>query len=66
LALLIIGVLLSLPGIPGPGIVVIVFSLGILSQDFPWAKRSHSYIHQKWQQVINRDKRANGGERNLD
>ena len=65
-ALLIVGVLLSLPGVPGPGIVVIVFSLGILRQDFSWAKRSHIYFHQKWGQVVNRYKRANRGERNLD
>jgi hypothetical protein len=61
-ALLLIGAFLSLPGVPGPGIVVMVFSLGILSHDFHWAKRSHGYLQQKWQQVVRHCKRADRGE----
>lgn len=54
--LLIAGAFLSLPGVPGPGIVIIFLGLGILSRDFHWAERIHTYLHQKWQQVLNRRK----------
>jgi len=62
--LLIAGIFLSLPGIPGPGIVVIVFGLGILSRDFHWAERIHTYLHQKWQQVLNRYRRTSATREN--
>lgn len=48
------GVLLSLPGIPGPGIVLVVLSFGILSRDFHWAQRAQAYVHRKWHELRNR------------
>lgn len=53
-ALLIAGIALSIPGIPGPGIVVVVLALGILSRDFHWAERIRLYLHNKWHQLRNR------------
>ena len=55
--LLIAGVILSLPGIPGPGIVVLVLGLGLLSHDFHWAERIRSTLHQKWQEILARRRR---------
>lgn len=52
--LLAAGLLLSLPGIPGPGIVLVVLSFGILSRDFHWAQRAQAYVHHKWHQFRNR------------
>lgn len=53
-ALLIAGLVLSLPGIPGPGIVVVVLALGVLSRDFQWAERIRLYLHKKWHELRNR------------
>jgi hypothetical protein len=52
--LLAAGLFLSLPGIPGPGIVLIVLSFGVLSHDFHWAKRAQAYVHRKWHDLRNR------------
>jgi hypothetical protein len=53
-ALLAAGVLLSLPGIPGPGILLVLLSFGILSRDFHWAERARAYIHRKWEELRHR------------
>jgi hypothetical protein len=55
-ALLIAGLALSLPGIPGPGIVLVVLALGILSRDFHWAERIRLYLHDKWHALRNRQR----------
>jgi len=52
------GVFLSLPGVPGPGIVLIVLSFGILSRDFPWAKRAQEYMHRKWHELRTRKEQS--------
>ena len=49
-----VGIFLSLPGVPGPGIVVIIVSFGILSRDFHWAARAQAYVHRKWHDLRNR------------
>jgi uncharacterized membrane protein len=54
--LLVLGVLMSIPGIPGPGIIVIVLSFAILSRDFYWAERAHNYLKQLWHEVLERRK----------
>jgi uncharacterized protein (TIGR02611 family) len=36
---ILVGIVLSGPGVPGPGFVVIVFGLAILSTEFEWAER---------------------------
>jgi uncharacterized protein (TIGR02611 family) len=36
---ILVGIVLSGPGVPGPGIVVIVFGLAILSSEWEWADR---------------------------
>src|SRR4029453_636788 len=33
------GILLSLPGVPGPGILTIIFGVGFLALEFDWAER---------------------------
>ncbi|MEY4348377.1 MAG: hypothetical protein RIS43_796 [Actinomycetota bacterium] len=39
IATMVLGLLLSLPGIPGPGILIFFFGLVILSSEFAWAHR---------------------------
>ena len=56
--LLLVGLFLSLPGIPGPGIVLIFVGFGILSRDFECAKRSHLRLKDTAQRIINRRKTA--------
>lgn len=45
--LLIIGSIAALPGVPGPGIPVILLGLWILSDHFAWAKRSLAWVREK-------------------
>lgn len=37
--ILLFGLLLAIPGIPGPGIVVIILGLAILGTEFVWARK---------------------------
>jgi hypothetical protein len=34
------GLILSIPGIPGPGIVVIILGLAVLATEYAWARHS--------------------------
>ena len=45
--LLILGVILALPGIPGPGIPIALLALWILSDHFTWAKRALGWARKK-------------------
>ncbi len=54
--LLVLGLFLSIPGVPGPGIVLIILSFGILSRDFPWAEKIHTRLKQRWHMILNRRK----------
>ena len=54
IALLILGLVLSLPGIPGPGIVLVVLGFGILSHHFHWAEKIHRRLKEVWQEFLNR------------
>lgn len=56
LGLLAVGLFLSLPGIPGPGIVLVVLSFGILSRDFKWAERWHTRLKDQAQAFLARRK----------
>lgn len=46
-----VGIVLSGPGVPGPGLVVIVFGLAILSTEWEWAdrllKRARAWLHRQ-------------------
>lgn len=54
IVLLVLGLFLSIPLVPGPGFVVIAFSLAILSRDFPWADRWYTRLKQLGQKIFNR------------
>ena len=58
LVLFLLGLFMSIPGVPGPGIVLIVLSFGILSRDFYWAERAHNYLKRLWHEVLERRKLA--------
>ena len=54
--LLIVGLVLSIPGVPGPGIVVIIIGLIILSDHFHWARRLLDWAKQKAASITKRPK----------
>jgi hypothetical protein len=45
--LLAVGAVLSIPGVPGPGIAVIILGLVILSDHFHWARRLLDWAKRK-------------------
>ena len=51
------GLLLSIPGIPGPGFLVIILGLVILSGHFEWARRLLEWAKKKGAAVMDRVKR---------
>ena len=49
--LLIVGAILSLPLVPGPGLLLVVIGLGVLSHDFRWARRLRDWAHREWEHL---------------
>ena len=45
--LLIAGAVLALPGVPGPGIALVLLGLALLSRYFAWAERAIHWIKGK-------------------
>jgi drug/metabolite transporter (DMT)-like permease len=45
--LLSVGLILAVPGVPGPGIPLVLLGLVILSGHFSWAKRLLDWVRQK-------------------
>jgi hypothetical protein len=48
---LLVGLILVIPGVPGPGIPLILFGLVLLSARFTWATRVLEWAKRKWSQV---------------
>lgn len=44
--LLIVGGVLALPGIPGPGILIMLAGLFLLSDHFVWARKALAWVRQ--------------------
>jgi uncharacterized protein (TIGR02611 family) len=51
---LIAGLILAVPGIPGPGIAVMIVGLVILSDHFEWARRLLDWAKQKAERMRDR------------
>ena len=45
LALALVGLVLALPGVPGPGLLVAFLGLTVLSAEFEWARRLRDRLH---------------------
>jgi len=58
LVLLVAGLFLSFPGIPGPGIVLVVLGLGVLSQEFFWAAKLRARLKQMGHDILQRRKHS--------
>ncbi len=47
LGLLVVGGILAVPGIPGPGIPIMIVGLVILSDHFVWARRALEWLKKR-------------------
>jgi hypothetical protein len=52
-----VGLILSIPLVPGPGIVVVILGLLLLSEHFDWARRLLDWAKRKAASVLDRVKR---------
>ncbi len=50
--LLIAGLLLAVPGVPGPGILLLFLGLVLLSSEFIWARRLRRKLHDQAKRVV--------------
>lgn len=57
LVLVVVGAILSLPLVPGPGILVMFVGLTVLSAEFEWARRLRDWFHAMFRRAM---ERANG------
>lgn len=58
LALIALGVVLSLPGIPGPGLLVVFGGLTVLGGEFAWAERLRHRLRDAFRRLT---RRSHGG-----
>ncbi len=52
LVLILVGIVLAIPGVPGPGVLVIFGGLTVLSVEFHWARRLRDGMRHAFQRVI--------------
>jgi uncharacterized protein (TIGR02611 family) len=64
---LLAGIFLAIPGVPGPGLLVIFIGLSILAIDFVWAHRLKKHIEHQTKNVVDkvRGKPTSGGPRSV-
>jgi uncharacterized protein (TIGR02611 family) len=55
--LLIVGLILMIPGMPGPGFLLIFLGLSILAVDYVWAHRLNTYLKGKAETVVGKVRR---------
>jgi uncharacterized protein (TIGR02611 family) len=54
LVLIVLGALLSLPLVPGPGLLLVFGGLTVLSSEFEWARRWKAYLHDQFVRLTRR------------
>jgi len=54
IVLIILGALLSLPFVPGPGLLLVFGGLTVLSSEFEWARRWRAYLHDQFRRLTHR------------
>jgi uncharacterized protein (TIGR02611 family) len=55
LVLLVVGIILSLPFVPGPGLLVAAIGVGLLSHEFEWARRLRNWTHAEIERLRSRN-----------
>jgi hypothetical protein len=48
------GAILSIPGIPGPGLLLVVAGLALLGREFHWARRANEWLLEQANRLIGR------------
>jgi tellurite resistance protein TerC len=51
---LVAGVIMGIPGVPGPGLLVIFLGLSILAMDFVWAHRLKKKLQDTTQTAVDK------------
>ena len=49
---LVAGLAMAIPGVPGPGLLIAFAGLSILAIDFVWARRLHGHLKERTKQVV--------------
>ena len=49
------GAVLSLPGIPGPGILLVIGGLALLGREFHWARRANEWLVAQGKRMVGRN-----------
>ena len=49
--LIVVGLVLAIPGVPGPGLALVAVGLLLLSEQFPWAHRILEWAKRKWNRL---------------
>ncbi len=55
LLLVVVGIVLSLPLVPGPGLLVVAIGVGLLSHEFEWARRLRNWAHAEVERLRSRN-----------
>ena len=55
--LLLLGLIMAIPGVPGPGLIVMFIGLGILAVDFVWAHRLKTKIQDTIRNAVDKVRR---------
>jgi hypothetical protein len=52
--LLIAGIIMAIPFVPGPGLLVIVIALSLLAVDFAWARHARDKVHTHGKRIVSK------------
>jgi hypothetical protein len=52
--LVVVGIVLSLPFVPGPGLLLVFIGLTVLGSEFEWARRWRDRLRQAFHRVTGR------------
>lgn len=51
-ALIVLGLALSVPGIPGPGIIVLLLGVFVLLPESPWLRKKYAALKRRYPRII--------------
>lgn len=51
MVLVLVGLILSIPGVPGPGLFIVFLGLVLLAEHFHWARRLLDWGKAKWEAI---------------
>ena len=54
IVLVLLGAVLSLPLVPGPGLLIVFGGLTVLSSEFEWARRWKHNLHEQFRRLTRR------------